>query len=227
MPELPSEFASSLSVLIWSSNSFEIMSLTRNVFNSRIALCQLCDHITRPPARMGGNGLEGRYQKGLFFQTGGLLHSRTGRAFAVYTTACTLPFIIRENVLRCSPRERNPLNYPVNRPLSYFQNFGYLKKKKISLISCLSGCGICKFCFKDSMPQKCINAWKIVLKIFIVGWRVTRLMSTGNLLKLLCVVQGARFFREKKWSLSAHMSGIVSCCQEVNLHLFTHLFLLP
>lgn len=66
-----------------------------------------------------------------FFQTGGLLHSRTGRAFAVYTTACTLPFIIRENVLRCSPRERNPLNYPVNRPLSYFQNFGDLKKKKV------------------------------------------------------------------------------------------------
>lgn len=117
---------------------------------------------------------------------------------------------------------KKPTKLPRKSSPELFSKLRGFEKKK-SLISCLSGCGICKFCFKDSMPQKCINAWKIILKIFIVGWRVTRLMSTGNLLKLLCVVQGARFFREKKWPLSAHISGNVSCCQEVNLHLFTHL----
>lgn len=121
---------------------------------------------------------------------------------------------------------KKPTKLPRKSSPELFSKLRGFKKKK-SLISCLSGCVICKFCFKDSMPQKCINAWNIVLKIFIVGWRVTRLMSTGNLLKLLCVVQDAKFFREKKWPLSAYISGNVSCCQEVNLHLFTHLFLLP
>lgn len=114
--DLPSEFASSRRVHVFFLHSFAIMSSTRNASNSST---NRSFHALRPYYWPQASAREM-----VFFQTGELLlHSHTSGAFAVYTTACTLPFIIRENVLRCSLRERNPLNYPLNILLHYFRNF--------------------------------------------------------------------------------------------------------
>lgn len=184
------------------------MSPTRNVSTSRIAYCYGLGprYLTSGERAWGIIGLGGRYQKSSPApQTGDLFHSRTGGAFAVCTTACTLPFIIRENVLRCSLWERNPLDYPLSHLLHYFQN---LRGFKISLISCLRGC--VPSAFKDSIPGCSLSKMHLCLKICF--WKVSHQamciwsMSIGNLLNELCVAQEARFFREKIATLCTHIS---------------------